>query len=56
MFPCRNAVDPDVYLDYLSVIDKPMDLTTVRHQLNSGYFYNDPTEFAADVDLIFKYG
>ena len=47
-------MDPDEYLDYLAYVEKPMDLTTVRHQLNSGYFYNDPLEFSADVELIFK--
>ena len=31
-----------------------MDLTTVRHQLNSEYFYDNPNDFVKDVDLIFK--
>ncbi|XP_071819234.1 PH-interacting protein-like isoform X2 [Apostichopus japonicus] len=50
--PFRQPVDKSVYPNYRNVIDHPMDLSTVREQLNSR-LYEDPIEFAKDVRLIF---
>ncbi|KAJ8027105.1 Bromodomain and WD repeat-containing protein 3 [Holothuria leucospilota] len=50
--PFRQPVDESIYQNYSDVIDHPMDLSTVRENLNAG-FYQDPIEFAKDVRLIF---
>ncbi|RWS23747.1 bromodomain and WD repeat-containing protein 3-like protein, partial [Leptotrombidium deliense] len=50
--PFRFQVDPIQYPDYLTVIDTPMDLSTVREQLLVND-YSNPNEFVKDMNLIF---
>jgi len=38
---------------YSAIIDAPMDLRTVKHNLDRG-FYTDPHAFAADIRLVFR--
>jgi Bromodomain len=38
--------------DYLSIIKKPMDLSTIRKKLESGQ-YQDPWHYIEDVHLMF---
>lgn len=51
--PFRSPVDPIQYPDYNTVIDTPMDLTTVKEQLLSD-MYDSPQEFSKDMKLIFE--
>lgn len=44
-----EAVDTDVYTDYLDIVDVPMDLSTVREKLKSVKNYMGPEVFARDV-------
>lgn len=48
----RSPVDELIYPDYRSKVSTPMDLLTVKEQLNSGT-YKNITEFIKDMDLIF---
>ncbi|XP_033646913.1 PH-interacting protein-like [Asterias rubens] len=50
--PFRYSVDEMLYPDYRTIIDTPMDLNTVREQLE-GMIYQDPMEFCKDVRLVF---
>jgi bromodomain and WD repeat domain containing protein 1/3 len=50
--PFREPVDLLVHKDYAKTIDTPMDLGTVREQLEAGN-YEDPIEFGRDMRLIF---
>jgi bromodomain and WD repeat domain containing protein 1/3 len=50
--PFREPVDLLLHKDYTKSIDTPMDLGTVREQLEAGN-YDSPIEFAKDVKLIF---
>ncbi|XP_013385977.1 bromodomain and WD repeat-containing protein 3 [Lingula anatina] len=51
--PFRHPVDPLDYADYANIIDTPMDLTTVKEQMQCGN-YDSPQEFAKDVRLVFN--
>jgi len=50
--PFRFPVCPIQYPDYNTVIEAPMDLNTVREELNSNN-YNTPQDFQRDMKLIF---
>jgi bromodomain and WD repeat domain-containing protein 1/3 len=52
-YPFIDAVDTDMYPDYLNVISHPMDLSTVNSRLIDGY-YPTPAGFVNDVNLIFN--
>ncbi|PIK50835.1 putative bromodomain and WD repeat-containing protein 3-like [Apostichopus japonicus] len=49
--PFRQPVDESELPHYRKVIGQPMDLSTVREQLDAG-FYQDPLEFTKDVRLM----
>lgn len=49
--PFREPVDLLLHKDYTKSVDTPMDLGTVREQLEAGN-YDSPVEFAKDVRLI----
>eukprot|EP00850_Spirogloea_muscicola_P010510 SM000062S19896 [mRNA] locus=s62:202418:203218:+ [translate_table: standard] len=52
--PFRAPVDPvalDI-ADYFDVVDKPMDLGTIRRRLAAGGHYASAAEVRADVDLV----
>ncbi|KAK6636696.1 hypothetical protein RUM43_010358 [Polyplax serrata] len=51
-FPFRQPVDITEHPDYLKVIDSPMDLGTVKEELEAGN-YSSPRDFYKDVRLIF---
>ncbi|XP_051521569.1 bromodomain and WD repeat-containing protein 3-like isoform X2 [Myxocyprinus asiaticus] len=50
--PFRNAVNQNEYPDYLDIIDTPMDLETVRQNLEDDR-YENPTDLCKDTRLIF---
>lgn len=52
--PFRQPVDPTVLgiPDYFEIVKKPMDLSTIKNNLNSGK-YSDPWEYVDDVWLMF---
>ncbi|XP_071819247.1 uncharacterized protein [Apostichopus japonicus] len=49
--PFREPVDESELPHYRGVVDQPMDLSSVREQLDAG-FYQDPIEFTKDVRLM----
>jgi len=49
---CREAVDLEEHPDYLHMVKVPMDLATVRENLEQRK-YNTPVEFCKDMRLIF---
>lgn len=55
--PCaaifRAPVNPIEVPDYLSIIQHPMDLGTIRERLNSKY-YKEPVAYCDDVRLVFQ--
>lgn len=51
--PFREPVNILEFPDYLQIIDHPMDLQTVREQLQVSN-YATPMDFAKDVRLIFE--
>ncbi|XP_069462392.1 PH-interacting protein isoform X2 [Ambystoma mexicanum] len=51
--PFRQPVDLVEYPDYRSIIDSPMDFTTVKESLEAGN-YGSPIELCNDVRLIFS--
>jgi len=52
-WPFRNPVDTKMVPNYLEVVDKPMDLSTVQRRLNAGK-YQGLSQFHSDVSLIFN--
>ncbi|KAF5906074.1 bromodomain and WD repeat-containing protein 3-like isoform X1 [Clarias magur] len=50
--PFRQPVDQNEYQDYSEIIDTPMDLQTVRRNLEEDR-YENPTELCKDTRLIF---
>ena len=54
-FPFRDPVDPNLLgiPDYFKIISKPMDMTTIKGNLDSGA-YKDPWEYVDDVWLMFE--
>lgn len=54
-WPFYRPVDADLLglYDYHDIIKMPMDLSTVKHKMD-GREYTSPSEFAADVRLIFN--
>ena len=50
--PFRTPVDLNEYEDYLSKVNTPMDLSTIKEQLLSGC-YSDPKDLNRDLKLIF---
>lgn len=52
--PFRQPVDPTILgiPDYFDIVKKPMDLSTIKMNLNSGR-YSDPWEYVDDVWLMF---
>ena len=55
----RNFLEPvDVeglgLTDYNDVIERPMDLQTLRENVKSGNIYKNPRDFGRDLRLIFK--
>ena len=50
---CREAVDLEEHPDYLHMVKVPMDLATVRENLEQKK-YNTPVEFCKDMRLIFS--
>ncbi|MCL4122459.1 UNVERIFIED_CONTAM: hypothetical protein GTU68_034122, partial [Idotea baltica] len=52
--PFRQPVDPQTLgiPDYFDIIKKPMDLSTIKRRLDTGY-YNDPWDYVDDVWLMF---
>ncbi|XP_043242655.1 PH-interacting protein-like [Amphibalanus amphitrite] len=48
----REPVNLDDYPDYLNLVESPMDLSSVREELEAGS-YVSPQEFADDIRLIF---
>jgi len=50
--PFREPVDLLLHKDYTKSVDTPMDLGTVREQLEAGN-YEDPVDFGKDMRLIF---
>lgn len=52
--PFRMPVDPGALgiPDYFEIVKKPMDLSTIKNNLNSGK-YSDPWEYVDDVWLMF---
>lgn len=51
--PFRAPVDPEQYPDYYQHIDTPMDLHSVREDLQGGN-YSSPLDFHKDMNLIFS--
>jgi len=51
--PFRTPVDLDEYDDYLSKVQSPMDLSTIKEQLLSGN-YTEPKDLNHDLKLIFS--
>ena len=51
-FPFNIPVDTIRYTDYLRVVEQPMDLGTIKRQLDSGC-YHTPQPFARDMRLVF---
>ena len=54
-FPFRDPVDPNLLgiPDYFKIISKPMDMTTIKGNLDTGK-YKDPWEYVDDVWLMFE--
>uniref|UniRef100_H2YZW6 Bromo domain-containing protein n=1 Tax=Ciona savignyi TaxID=51511 RepID=H2YZW6_CIOSA len=52
--PFRYPVDPDRLNipDYYEIVKRPMDLTTIRKQLETGW-YQEPWAFVNDIWLMF---
>ncbi|KAJ7995475.1 hypothetical protein DPEC_G00244940 [Dallia pectoralis] len=50
--PFRKPVDPNLYPDYLSIIDTPMDFGLVKEDLEEDR-YENPMELCKDTRLIF---
>lgn len=52
--PFRQPVDPAILgiPDYFEIVKRPMDLSTIRKNLDSGK-YSDPWEYVEDVWLMF---
>eukprot|EP00795_Rhopilema_esculentum_P017794 gene17794-9472_t len=50
--PFRMPVDTDRYPDYTSIVSEPMDLSTVRQQLDNR-LYDDAEALVRDVRLVF---
>eukprot|EP00873_Tetraselmis_striata_P011998 jgi/Tetstr1/432262/TSEL_002297.t1 len=51
-WPFNQPVDTQQFSDYLRVVQRPMDLGTIRRQSEAGH-YRDPEQFAADMRLVF---
>ncbi|CAG8742117.1 3313_t:CDS:2, partial [Acaulospora colombiana] len=51
-FPFLRPVDPDLYPDYFSQIQRPMDLSTVQDKLSHGA-YGSAGDFRDDIKLMF---
>mmetsp|Transcript_13911 Transcript_13911/g.24872 ORF Transcript_13911/g.24872 Transcript_13911/m.24872 type:complete len:1828 (+) Transcript_13911:133-5616(+) len=54
--PFLDPVDTNHFTDYTKIIDKPMDLSTVKRQVEEGVYNSAEgiTRFAADMRLIFS--
>ncbi|XP_060082031.1 bromodomain and WD repeat-containing protein 3-like [Ylistrum balloti] len=50
--PFREPVNLESYPNYNSIIDEPMDLGTVKENLENGE-YSDPTQLCKDIRLVF---
>lgn len=50
--PFLKPVDPVAFPDYLDVVKRPMDLSTIKTNLTTGQ-YSDPWEYIGDVWLMF---
>ncbi|KAK2154938.1 hypothetical protein LSH36_253g03021 [Paralvinella palmiformis] len=51
--PFRHPVDPVQYSEYYQIIDHPMDLGTIKEQIDCDV-YETPVEFCKDVRLVFN--
>ena len=51
--PFRTPVDRGEYPDYFEIIDRPIDLGTIKKNLDSNVYANDLSKFEADCKLIF---
>jgi WD40 repeat protein len=50
--PFREPIDLQDYPDYLTIVTTPMDLSTIREQLNAGV-YSHPKDMLRDLKLVF---
>ena len=51
--PFRTPVDRGEYPDYFEIIDRPIDLGTIKKNLDSNVYANDLSKFETDCKLIF---